>query len=71
MEDARGPAYSGHAQTHGFEVPDTPGVKLHSLLTVSLNNAGTIDNIVNDVGDPLVPGPNGSTVSYLPDYPTP
>ncbi len=57
--------------THGFEVPDTPGVKLHSLLTVSLNNAGTIDHIVNDVGDPVVPSPNGSTVSYLLEYPTP
>jgi hypothetical protein len=56
--------------THGFEVPVTPGVRLHDLVTVSLNNAGTIDHIVNDVGDPVVPGPNGSTVSYLPEYPT-
>ena len=55
--------------THGFEVPVTPGVKLHDLLTVSLNNAGTIDHIVNDVGDPVSPSPNGSTVSYLVSYP--
>ena len=57
--------------THGFEVPDTPGVKLHNLLTVSLNNAGTIDHIVNDVGAPVVPSPNGSTMSYLAEYPMP
>ncbi len=57
--------------THGFEVPVTPGVKLHSLLTVSLNNAGTIDHIVNDVGAPATPGPNGSNVSYLAEYPIP
>jgi hypothetical protein len=35
--------------THGFEVPVTPGVKLHSLLTVQLS-AGTIDHVVNDTG---------------------
>ena len=57
--------------THGFEVPVTPGVRLHSLLTVSLNNAGTIDHIVNDVGAPATPGPNGSNVSYLAEYPIP
>ncbi|MFI5075576.1 MAG: hypothetical protein ACHP7G_11295 [Actinomycetales bacterium] len=57
--------------THGFEVPVTPGVRLHSLLTVSLNNAGTIDHIVNDVGAPATPGPNGSNVSYLTEYPIP
>jgi hypothetical protein len=34
----------------GFEVPVTPGVRLHDLLTVSLNNAGTIDHVVNDTG---------------------
>ena len=39
--------------THGFEVPVTPGVRLHDLLTVSLNNAGTIDHIVNDAGAPV------------------
>jgi hypothetical protein len=26
---------------------------------------------VNDAGDPVVPGPNGSTVSYLAEYPVP
>ena len=45
--------------------------RLHDLLTVSLNNAGTIDHVVNDVGAPATPGPNGSNVSYLAEYPIP
>jgi hypothetical protein len=36
--------------TRGFEVPVTPGVKLHDLLTVSLGGVGTIDHVVNDTG---------------------
>jgi hypothetical protein len=35
--------------TRAFEVPRTPGVSLHNLVTVSLG-AGTIDHIVNDTG---------------------
>jgi hypothetical protein len=53
----------------GFEVPVTPGVRLHDLLTVSLNNAGTIDHVVNDTGGPVQPSPNGSTTSYVGSYP--
>ena len=33
-----------------FEVPDTPGVKLHDLLTVSLGGNGTISHVVNNTG---------------------
>ena len=36
--------------TRGFEVPVTPGVKLHDILTVSLGGVGTIDHVVNDTG---------------------
>ena len=36
--------------TRAFEVPVTPGVKLHDLLTVSLGGVGTIDHVVNDTG---------------------
>jgi hypothetical protein len=37
--------------TRGFEVPaNTPGVKLHDILTVSLGGVGTIDHVVNDTG---------------------
>jgi hypothetical protein len=34
----------------GFEVPVTPGVRLRSILTVSLGGVGTISNVVNDTG---------------------
>jgi hypothetical protein len=37
--------------THGFEVPDRPGVVFHDLLTVSLNGDGVIDHVINDFGD--------------------
>jgi hypothetical protein len=36
--------------TRAFEVPVTPGVKLHDILTVSLGGVGTIDHVVNDTG---------------------
>ena len=36
--------------TRAFEVPVTPGVKLHDILTVSLGGKGTIDHVVNDTG---------------------
>jgi hypothetical protein len=38
-----------HAE-RAFEVPVTPGVKLHDILTVYLNANGGIDHVVNDTG---------------------
>nr|WP_307812571.1 discoidin domain-containing protein [Phycicoccus sp. CSK15P-2] len=35
---------------NGFEVPDTPGVRMHSLLTVSLGGKGTYAHVINGVG---------------------
>ncbi|MFI9811940.1 hypothetical protein [Saccharothrix variisporea] len=35
---------------NGFEVPSTPGVRLHHIMTVNLS-AGTIDHVVNGVGE--------------------
>jgi hypothetical protein len=35
---------------NGFEVPETPGVRLHHIMTVNLS-AGTIDHVVNGVGE--------------------
>ncbi|MEP6631841.1 MAG: adenylyl cyclase, partial [Lapillicoccus sp.] len=53
--------------SHAFEVPVTAGVRLHDLLTVSLNQAGTIDHVVNDVGAPVTPTFQGpSTVTSYP-----
>jgi hypothetical protein len=40
--------------SNAFEVPNAPGVVLHDLLTVSIA-AGTIDHIINGVGDPALP----------------
>jgi len=36
--------------SHAFEVPDTPGVKLHDILDVSISGDGTIDHVVNNTG---------------------
>lgn len=41
---------------HAFEVPNTPGVKFHSILTVSLNYMGTITHVINDTGGVTPPG---------------
>jgi hypothetical protein len=38
--------------THAFEVPVTPGVKLHDILSLSITAHGVIDHVVNDVGAP-------------------
>ena len=38
--------------SRAFEVPVTPGVKLHDILTLSITNHGTIDHVVNDFGPP-------------------
>jgi hypothetical protein len=44
--------------SRGFEVPVSPGVRLHDVLTVNLG-AGTIDHVVNDTGDPVTTGAVG------------
>lgn len=53
---------------NGFLVPTRPGVKMHDLLTVSLNEAGTIDHVINGVGDPALPTASG-TPSTVVSYP--
>ncbi len=53
--------------SHGFEVPVTPGVKFHDLLTVNLS-AGTIDHVINDTGDPVSNAHIG-VPSYVVSYP--
>src|SRR5215211_2875123 len=52
---------------NGFEVPETPGVQLHHIMTVNLG-AGTIDHVVNGVGDPADVTRIGAPV-YIADYP--
>ncbi|MFD3457822.1 hypothetical protein ACFWVC_37290 [Streptomyces sp. NPDC058691] len=54
---------------NGFEVPQTPGVRLHHIMTVNLA-AGTLDHVVNGVGGPADTTRIGSPV-YVTDYPNP
>ncbi len=53
--------------THGFEVPVTPGVRLHDLLTVELG-AGILDHVVNDTGSAVTSAAIG-VPSYLVNVP--
>jgi len=43
-----------------------PGVKLHDILSLSITNHGTIDHVVNDVGEAT--GPNTTPVNIV-SYP--
>ena len=52
---------------NGFEVPETPGVQLHHIMTVNLS-AGTIDHVVNGVGEAADTTRIGVPV-YITDYP--
>ncbi|WP_027346937.1 chitobiase/beta-hexosaminidase C-terminal domain-containing protein [Hamadaea tsunoensis] len=51
---------------HAFEVPNTPNVKFHSILTVSLNYQGTITHVINDTGAVT---PSGTTPSNVVSFP--
>jgi hypothetical protein len=52
---------------NGFEAPETPGVRLHHIMTVNLS-AGTIDHVVNGIGGPADVTKIGVPV-YIADYP--
>jgi hypothetical protein len=52
---------------NGFEVPQTPGVRLRHVMTVNLG-AGTIDHVVNGVGGPADVSRIGAPV-YVVEYP--
>jgi hypothetical protein len=54
---------------NGFEVPQTPGVRLHHIMTVNLS-AGIVDHVVNGVGAAADTTKIGVPV-YLMAYPTP
>jgi hypothetical protein len=54
---------------NGFEVPETPGVRLHHIMTVNLS-AGTIDHVVNGIGAAADTTRIGAPV-YVLDYPVP
>jgi hypothetical protein len=49
------------AATEAFEVPGTPAVQLHDILTRFLNGSGSINSVVNGTGAPVnaaQPGPS-------------
>jgi hypothetical protein len=54
--------------SHAFEVPDTPGVQLHDLLTINLSGPGSIDHVINDTGGP-VSSANPDVASQVVSYP--
>jgi hypothetical protein len=52
---------------HSFEVPDTPGVKFHDLLTVSLGGQGSITHVINNTG--AVAQGTATIPVYINNYP--
>jgi hypothetical protein len=52
--------------SRAFEVPVTPGVRLHDILSLSITAHGVIDHVVNDVG--AATGPNTTPVNIV-SYP--
>jgi hypothetical protein len=54
--------------SHAFEVPNTPGVQMHDLLTINLSGPGTIDHVINDTGGP-VSSANPDAASQVVSYP--
>lgn len=49
-----------------IEVPDTPGVRFHNMVIVSLGGVGTINHVINNTGGPV----NATSgIYYLNDYP--
>jgi hypothetical protein len=53
--------------SRAFEVPVTPGVMMHDLLSLSITRNGTIDHVVNDTGlstDDVPPTSPSDVVSY-------
>ncbi|WP_245984335.1 discoidin domain-containing protein [Streptomyces tateyamensis] len=52
---------------HGFEVPTTPGVKLHDALVVSLGGMGQYNHVVDNTGAPT--SGTSTTPSNVVSYP--
>lgn len=53
---------------NGFEVPDAPGVQVTHVLTVNLDQYGTIRHVINGVGG-QVDSSNTGVPSYVTSYP--
>ena len=44
--------------TRAIEVPVTPGVRFHHMITIALDNLGEISNVIDDKGGPTHVAPN-------------
>lgn len=60
----------GITTENGFEVPETPGVRLHHVMTVHLDGLGVIEHVVNGVGGRSDQSTQGRP-QYVVDHPTP
>ncbi|MER7727436.1 discoidin domain-containing protein [Streptomyces sp. NPDC096323] len=56
-------------QDHGFKAPVKPGVKFHSLLTVSLGGNGHYEHVINNTGASTVPAGTSTVPSTVVSYP--
>ncbi len=54
------------ASAHAYEAPNTPGVRFHDMVTVSLNYQGTITHVINSTGPAT---PSGTKAVNLVSYP--
>ncbi|WP_240521796.1 RICIN domain-containing protein [Amycolatopsis vastitatis] len=54
------------ASAHAYEAPNTPGVRFHDMVTVSLNYQGTITHVINGTGATT---PSGTKPVNLVSYP--
>ncbi|HEU5470448.1 MAG TPA: discoidin domain-containing protein [Actinophytocola sp.] len=52
--------------SRAFEVPNTPNVRFHGLVAVSLGGVGTINRVINDTG---ATANLANQVSYVPNFP--
>lgn len=56
--------------SHAIEVPNTPNVKFHHMVTVNLTQNGAIQNVINNTGGSTAPGVATNTPRVT-DYPAP
>ena len=54
--------------TRAIEVPDTPNVRFHHMITVALDNLGEITHVINEQGAPALPAPRRTT-PQVDDFP--
>ena len=57
--------------TRAIEVPSSPDVKFHHMITVALDNLGQITNVIDNAGGPATPAAPGKprTTPKVTDFP--